>query len=159
MRFTSIVAAALAVVPSALAANFAVNVGQGNTFAFNPTSITGAVAGDTITFTFMSRNRKPLQPNGCAIQLTISPPRLCDHDHFHYSLPTPAGGVPGGFDTGFLSATGTTQPQAVVTLASGNTQWVACRQAGGAHCRMGMTFAVNPTAEQTYEQFLANARG
>ncbi|KAF7422200.1 hypothetical protein PC9H_010355 [Pleurotus ostreatus] len=141
MRFTSIVAAALAVVPSALAANFAVNVGQGNTFAFNPTSITGAVAGDTITFTFMSRNHS-------ATTTTFTTP-----------CPPPAGGVPGGFDTGFLSATGTTQPQAVVTLASGNTQWVACRQAGGAHCRMGMTFAVNPTAEQTYEQFLANARG
>ncbi|KAF4580780.1 hypothetical protein EYR38_003067 [Pleurotus pulmonarius] len=142
MRFTSIVAAALAVVPSALAADFAVNVGQDNTFAFNPTSITGAVAGDTITFTFLTRNRK-----------------LRDYDDFHHSMPTPDGGVPGGFDTGFHSATGTDQPQAVVTLASDSTQWVACRQAGGAHCRLGMTFAVNPTAEQTYEQFLENARG
>ncbi|KAF4577529.1 hypothetical protein EYR40_003068 [Pleurotus pulmonarius] len=141
MRFTSIVAAALAVVPSALAADFAVNVGQDNTFAFNPTSITGAVAGDTITFTFLTRNHS-------ATTTTFTTP-----------CPPPDGGVPGGFDTGFHSATGTDQPQAVVTLASDSTQWVACRQAGGAHCRLGMTFAVNPTAEQTYEQFLENARG
>ncbi|KAF9493012.1 hypothetical protein BDN71DRAFT_1450842 [Pleurotus eryngii] len=139
MRFTSIVAAALAVVPSVLAANFAVNVGQDNTFAFNPTSITGAAAGDTITFTFLTRNHS-------ATTTTFTSP-----------CPPPDGGVPGGFDTGFHPAT-SSPAQAVVTLASGNTQWVACRQAGGAHCRLGMTFAVNPTAEQTYEQFLANAR-
>ncbi|KAF4568631.1 hypothetical protein EYR36_010644 [Pleurotus pulmonarius] len=139
MRFTSIAAAALAVVPSALAANFAVNVGQGNTFAFSPTSITGAVAGDTITFTFMSRNHS-------ATTTTFTTP-----------CPPPDGGVAGGFDTGFHSATGTDQPQAVVTLTSADTHWVACRQAAGGHCRIGMTFAVNPTASQTYAQFLANA--
>ncbi|KAF4580693.1 hypothetical protein EYR40_003092 [Pleurotus pulmonarius] len=140
MHFTSIVVAAFAVVPSAFAANFAVNVGQDNTFAFNPTSITGAVAGDTITFTFMSRNHS-------ATTTTFTTP-----------CPPPDGGVAGGFDTGFQSATGTTQPQSVVTLASADTQWVACRQANGGHCRLGMTFAVNPTASQTYEQFLANAQ-
>ncbi|KAJ8521704.1 hypothetical protein ONZ45_g1618 [Pleurotus djamor] len=136
MRFTSLVA--LAVAPLVLAANFNVNVGQSNTFAFSPTSITGAVAGDTITFTFLSRNHS-------ATSTTFTTP-----------CPPPAGGVAGSFDTGFFDATTGTKTT-VVTLTSSNTQWIACRQANGGHCRLGMTFAINPTSSQTYEQFLLNA--
>ncbi|KAG9217491.1 hypothetical protein CCMSSC00406_0008603 [Pleurotus cornucopiae] len=116
----------------------------GITFAFNPTSITGAVAGDTITFIFMSRNRTYDHDH--------------DHDHDRYPMPIPPdGGVAGGLDTNFHSATGTNQSQAVVTLASANTQWVACRQAASSHYRMGMIFSVDPTVSQTHLQFLANA--
>ncbi|THU84792.1 hypothetical protein K435DRAFT_806326 [Dendrothele bispora CBS 962.96] len=140
MQFTALAAAvAFAVLPSALAANWDVAVGPNNQFAYSPTTITPAV-GDTVTFTFMSRNHSATTTD------------------FNNPCPPPPGGLgPGAFDTGFHSATTGDQPVVVVTIEDTDPHFVSCMQAAGAHCRLGMTLAINPTADQTYEQFLANA--
>jgi len=139
MRLSTLLISAvtLATAP-VLAANFAVTVGAGNLFAFSPTEI-HPEAGDTVTFTFLTRNHS-------ATTTTFESP-----------CPPPEGGVPGGFDTGFHpTGTGDT-PSVTITIGDTNPHWVACRQANGAHCRMGMTLAINPTLSQTYAQFLAHA--
>ncbi|KAK7461685.1 hypothetical protein VKT23_008113 [Stygiomarasmius scandens] len=141
MRFSTLAVTVAAVALPALGANFAVTVGTNNGFVFTPTSISGAVAGDTITFTFVSRNHT-------ATTTTFENP-----------CPPPAGGSgPGGFDTGFLNAVGGDQPVSVITLADSGTHFVSCRQAAGAHCQAGMVFAINPTADQTLDEFTQNAR-
>ncbi|KAG7097967.1 hypothetical protein E1B28_005277 [Marasmius oreades] len=120
--------------------NFAVTVGANNDFIFLPNQISGARAGDTITFTFVSRNHS-------ATTTTFVNP-----------CPPPPGGVgPDQFDTGFNPTTATDHPVQVITLRDSGTHFVACMQAAGAHCHMGMTFAVNPTADQTYDEFSQNA--
>ncbi|KAJ7174154.1 hypothetical protein C8R43DRAFT_1102629 [Mycena crocata] len=131
----------LALIPSILAANFDVTVGQANGFTFTPTTITAAV-GDTVTFTVVSRNH--------SITSTNFSGAVC---------PPPAGGVgPNAFDSGFLSALGGVTPSFVYTVQDTAPHFGACMQAAGGHCRAGMTFAINPTSTQTYDQFLANAR-
>ncbi|KAJ7585614.1 hypothetical protein C8J56DRAFT_1027244 [Mycena floridula] len=141
MRFTSLATVvAVAAAPLVQGANWAVSVGAGNAFAFSPTTITPAV-GDTVTFTFLTRIHS-------ATTTTFTSP-----------CPPPVGGVgPGGFDTDFQDATTGTTPNVTITITDTNPHWVSCRQAAGAHCRAGMTMAINPTAAQTYEQFLANAK-
>ncbi|KAL0960471.1 hypothetical protein HGRIS_005513 [Hohenbuehelia grisea] len=137
MRFSaSLIAMILA--PACLAADFAVSVGAANSFAFSPTQIFPA-PGDTVTFTFLSRNHS-------ATTTTFDTP-----------CPPPDGGTADGFDTGFLSATTGQTPSATVTIVDTAPHFVACAQAAGAHCRMGMVMAINPTAEQPFAQFLANA--
>lgn len=60
MRFTSILSTAMAFAPAlTYAADWAVSVGANNAFAFSPTEVHPA-AGDTITFTFLTRNRKDI---------------------------------------------------------------------------------------------------
>ncbi|KAF8913638.1 hypothetical protein CPB85DRAFT_1433832 [Mucidula mucida] len=138
MLFKSIIAFALAFAPVALAANIDVQVGPNNAFSFAPTTITADV-GDTITFTFLSRNHS-------ATTTTFESP-----------CTVPEGGVgPGGFDTGFFDATTEVQT-AVATITDTEPHWVTCRQAAGAHCRLGMVMAINPPPDMTEEQFLANA--
>lgn len=74
-----------------------------------------------------------------------------------------------------LSALDGSMPQFVYTVVDTAPRFVSCMQAAGAHCSKhgmgieifilklcvctgaGMTFALNPTAEMTYDQFLANA--
>ncbi|KAJ7159288.1 Cupredoxin [Mycena crocata] len=130
----------LALIPSILAANIAVTVGADNGFTFTPTSV-AANAGDDITFTVVSRNH--------SITSTNFSGAVC---------PPPVGGVgPNGFDSGFLSALDGSQPTFTYTVVDTEPHWVSCMQAAGAHCRAGMTFAINPTADQTYEEFLFNA--
>ncbi|KAF5373621.1 hypothetical protein D9758_000780 [Tetrapyrgos nigripes] len=141
MLFTSLVAVAFAVLPTAvLGANHDVTVGANNAFAFSPTTVI-ADAGDTITFTFVSRNHSATTAS------------------FDDPCPPPVGGFgTGGFDTGFVNAAGGATPApVVVTIQDTLPHFVSCMQAAGAHCRAGMTLAINPTADQTYEQFLANA--
>ncbi|KAK7467385.1 hypothetical protein VKT23_004441 [Stygiomarasmius scandens] len=138
MRFTSLATAvALAVLPSAFAANWDVSVGANNQFAYSPTTITPAV-GDTVTFTFFTRNHTATTTD------------------FNNPCPPPPGGVgPGAFDTGFHVST---DAPVVITIEDTDPHFVSCMQAAGAHCRLGMTLAINPTDDQTYEEFLNNAR-
>ncbi|KAJ7067205.1 Cupredoxin [Mycena amicta] len=128
-------------VPSILAANFAVTVGLNNALSFTPTTITADV-GDTITFTVVSRNH--------SVTTTNFSGAVC---------PPPVGGVgPNGFDSGFLSDLDGSQPTFTYTVVDTVPHFGACMQAAGAHCRAGMTFAINPNATFTYAQFLANAK-
>ncbi|KAK1232489.1 hypothetical protein PQX77_004392 [Marasmius sp. AFHP31] len=130
---------ALAVSP-ALGRNFDVMVGANNDFIFAPNQVNGAVPGDTVTFTFVSKNHS-------ATTTTFVNP--CP--------PPPGGQGPNGFDTGFNPTTATDHPVHVINVVDTAPHFVACMQAGGGHCNRGMTFALNPTPQQTYDEFLNNA--
>ncbi|KAJ7896527.1 Cupredoxin [Mycena leptocephala] len=131
----------LTLIPSILAASHAVTVGANNALAFSPTTIVADV-GDTITFTVVSRNHSV---TSASFSGAVCPP--------------PVGGVgPNGFDSGFLSDLDGSQPTFTYTVVDTDPHFGACMQAAGAHCRAGMTFAINPNSTQTYAQFLANAK-
>ncbi|KAJ7644592.1 hypothetical protein FB45DRAFT_999587 [Roridomyces roridus] len=131
----------LALVPAALAANFPVTIGANNTLTFSPDTVVAAI-GDTITFTVVSRNH--------STTTTTFSGSVC---------PPPPGGVgPNGWDSGFLSDIDGSLPTFTYKVVDTAPHFAACMQAAGAHCRAGMTFALNPTAAQTYTQFLANAK-
>ncbi|KAK6978186.1 Cupredoxin [Favolaschia claudopus] len=130
----------LALIPAIFAANHAVTVGANNGLTFTPNTITAAV-GDTVTFTVVSRNHSVTSTNFSG---AVCPP--------------PRGGVgPNGFDSGFLSDLDGSMPKFVYTVRDTTPHFGACMQAAGAHCRAGMTFAINPSATQTYAQFNRNA--
>jgi uncharacterized membrane protein YgcG len=50
-----------------------------------------------------------------------------------------------------------TPPTFNYTVADNNPVWFFC--ATGAHCKSGMVFAVNPTANETFAAFQAAAKG
>ncbi|KAJ7505813.1 hypothetical protein B0H11DRAFT_1904392 [Mycena galericulata] len=130
----------LALVPVALAANFNITVGANNGLTFTPTQVSADI-GDTLTFIFVSKNHTSTT--------TTFSGAVC---------PPPAGGVGlHGWDSGFLPATATDTPTFVYTVVDYEPHFAACMQGAGSHCRAGMTFALNPTAELTYAQFNANA--
>ncbi|KAJ6496116.1 Cupredoxin [Mycena sanguinolenta] len=131
----------LALIPVIMGANHAVSVGANNALAFSPTTITAAV-GDTITFTVVSRNH--------SITSAMFSGAVCP--------PPPGGFGTNGFDSGFLSDLDGSQPTFTYTVVDTAPHFGACMQAAGAHCRAGMTFAINPNSTQTYAQFLANAK-
>ncbi|KAJ7445087.1 Cupredoxin [Mycena latifolia] len=131
----------LALIPAIFAADHAVSVGASNGLTFTPTTITAAV-GDTVTFTVLSRNHSV---TSASFSGAVCPP--------------PVGGVgPNKFDSGFLSDLDGSQPTFTYTVVDTVPHFGACMQAAGAHCRAGMTFAINPNSTQTYAQFLANAK-
>ncbi|KAJ6507781.1 hypothetical protein C8R47DRAFT_1099537 [Mycena vitilis] len=130
----------LTLVPIILAADHPVTVSPGGALTFAPDQIQADV-GDTLTFTFVSKNH--------SVTTTNFSGAVC---------PPPAGGVGvNGFDSGFLPVVGTDFPQFVYTVVDTAPHFAACAQGGGSHCRAGMTFALNPTADMTFEEFNANA--
>ncbi|KAJ7612195.1 hypothetical protein FB45DRAFT_1009409 [Roridomyces roridus] len=129
-----------ALLPVALAKNIDISVGANNGLTFTPNQTT-AYIGDTLTFTFLTKNH--------SVTTTVFSGAVC---------PPPAGGVgPNGFDSGFLAASGTNTPTFVYTVVDTAPHFAACMQGAGSHCRAGMTFALNPTAEMTYAEFNTNA--
>ncbi|KAJ7644605.1 hypothetical protein FB45DRAFT_1116219 [Roridomyces roridus] len=137
MFFSSLL---FALLPAALAKNIAISVGANNGLTITPNQTTAAV-GDTLTFTFLTKNH--------SVTTTVFSGAVC---------PPPAGGVgPNAFDSGFLSATATDTPTFVYTVVDTAPHFAACMQGGGSHCRAGMTFALNPTAAMTYAEFNTNA--
>jgi len=115
-------------------------VGQNETLTFTPDSIQ-AVAGDTIAFTFVSKNHS-------ATQSTFTNPCTL---------------APGGVNSGFqpIPANSTMAAQWSITLDAESVSaplWFFCAQTNPAvHCQKGMVFAVNPTANKTFAQFQNNA--
>jgi len=116
-------------------------VGQNETLTFSPPSIQ-AMAGDTVAFTFVSKNHSATQStftNPCAL-------------------------APGGVDSGFhpIPANSTTAAQWSITLDAQSVSaplWFFCAQTIPAvHCHLGMVFAINPTANKTFAQFQNNAK-
>jgi plastocyanin len=116
-------------------------VGQNQTLTFSPSSIQ-AMAGDTVAFTFVSKNHSATQStftNPCAL-------------------------APGGVDSGFhpIPANSTTAAQWSITLDAQSVSaplWFFCAQTIPAvHCHAGMVFAINPTANKTFAQFQNNAK-
>ncbi|KAJ6530990.1 hypothetical protein DFH09DRAFT_1326678 [Mycena vulgaris] len=146
----------LALIPSILAANFAVSVGAANGFTFTPTTVTAAV-GDTITFTVQV---VPTYKLLLVMLIRVAQQHSITSATFSGAIcPPPLGGAgPGPFDSGFLSDLDGSLPTFVYTVVDTAPRFGACKQAAGGHCRAGMTFAINPNSTQTYAQFLANAR-
>ncbi|KAF8194301.1 hypothetical protein K438DRAFT_1934544 [Mycena galopus ATCC 62051] len=127
----------LALVPAILAIDIPITIGLNNTLTFTPDQVTANI-GDTLTFTVVARNH--------STTTTVFSGAVC---------PPPPGGVGvDGWDSGFLSDLDGSMPQFTYTVVDTDPHFAACMQADGAHCRAGMTFALNPTAEQTYSDFL-----
>lgn len=119
------------------AADINVRVGDGG-LVFNPTSVTGQV-GDTIHFQFISKNHSVTQS----------------------TFGTPCVQAPNGIDSGFLAAdpASTLAPSWSFTLDATTPLWFFCAQTNPLnHCQSGMVFAVNPTADKTFDAYLANAK-
>jgi len=135
------VAFALLSVLSVSATTFNVAVGDNNGLVYNPPSISGAVAGDQIVFTFTSKNHT-------VTQSTFTSPCVKASST--------------AFDSGFKPAATTPQPTFTITLNPQTATaplWFFCAQTNPAnHCHAGMVFAINPTATKTFAQFQANAK-
>jgi len=135
MRFSTIIAAALSV-GLACAEVINVNVGENGTLTFNPSEVT-AQNGDTIAFTFLSKNHT-------VTQSTFATPCTNFSDN----------GLDSGFQ--FVPANTTSFMQYSFNMTNVTAPlWFYCRQTN--HCEMGMVFAVNPTANKTFAMFQANA--
>lgn len=136
MRFSTIVAALLPVA-GALAATQSVTVGDGGKLEFNPPSITAAV-GDIIEFEFKSKNH------------TVSQSTFAQPCQFK------SGGVDSGFRA--VPADATSFAKWRFEVQTTEALWFFCAQLGPAdHCQKGMVFAINPTADKTFEAFKAAA--
>ncbi|PIL36500.1 hypothetical protein GSI_00189 [Ganoderma sinense ZZ0214-1] len=127
MRFAT-AATALALVSTAFAADFVVNVGNngsGNGLFFSPNSITANVS-DTVTFVFNTNGT-----NHTVVQSLFAKP--CE----------PAAG---GFASGYIPGS-VTDPKNF-TLVVGDTKpiWFYCAQTTRTHCIAGMVGAINPPA-------------
>ncbi|KAJ7846865.1 hypothetical protein B0H14DRAFT_2771120 [Mycena olivaceomarginata] len=133
----------LALVPAVFAVDHAITIGLNNTLTFTPDTVIADI-GDTLTFTVVARNHSTTTTHYSSDEGQICPP--------------PPGGVgENGWDSGFLSDLDGSMPQFVYTVVDTAPHFAACMQAAGAHCRAGMTFALNPTEDMTYDQFKANA--
>ncbi|KAF8964233.1 hypothetical protein BDZ97DRAFT_920167 [Flammula alnicola] len=136
--FASFVLAVSAFVSVASAANFSVIVGQDTKNLFAPTSLTGVAIGDLVSFKFISKNHTVTQS----------------------SFTTPCVAKQGGVDSGFIpvATNATAFPEWTIKIDNVTAPlWFYCMQ--GTHCRGGMVFAINPTADKSFEAFLANAQG
>jgi len=139
MRFTTAFAAisALVATVSAQTQDHQVMVGMNATLTFTPSSIS-ANAGDTVTFIFNPKNHTVTQSTFAA----------------------PCTAMPNGTDSKFIpvDANVTTFPTMTITVNDTTSLWFHCSQTSPAsHCGKGMVFAVNPTADKSFEAFQATA--
>jgi plastocyanin len=134
---TSIIAALLGSVAAVSAQQtFNVLVGANATLTFQPNTVNASV-GDTIAFTFLSKNHTVTQSTFAAPCTNFS-----------------ADGIDSGFVPVDPAATSFQQYSFTMNNVSAPL-WFYCRQAG--HCGKGMVFAVNPTAAKSYSAFQAAA--
>jgi len=140
MKFSALFFTLLSVL-SVSAKTFNVAVGDNNGLVYNPSSISGAVAGDQIIFSFTSKNHT-------VTQSTFTSPCVKASST--------------AFDSGFQPAAKTPQPTFTITLnpqTASAPLWFFCAQTNPAnHCQAGMVFAINPTATKTFAQYQANAK-
>jgi plastocyanin len=136
MRFSAPIAAVLlSGLTSVFAATHVVTVGKAASLLFEPSSVV-AKAGDVIEFQFMSKNHT-------VTQSTFDKP--CE---------AKAEGVDSGYQ--LIPAGTTVFPSWSITIQNDTAPlWFYCAQAP--HCARGMVFAVNPTAEKTFDKFKATA--
>jgi len=129
----SVVLATLASTVSA--ANIQVQVGASGALAYTPSSV-NASAGDTVTFVFSPKNHTVTQSTFAA----------------------PCQPMSGGADSSFqpVAANASNVPSFSITVNNTQPAWFFCRQTG--HCEQGMVFAINPTANKTFEAFQAAAK-
>ncbi|KAF4591028.1 hypothetical protein EYR40_009626 [Pleurotus pulmonarius] len=123
-----------------LAEQFTVIVGKDNGLTYDPPFVT-AKNGDVVAFQFVSKNHT-------VTQSTFANP--CQR------MTTPALGVDSGYMP--VAAGATAFPQWSITINNAsNPLWFYCAQQP--HCTRGMVFAINPTADKTFDQFKAAATG
>jgi len=137
MRFAATVSAFLGLAACVCAETIVVKVGESGSLAFSPESVT-AKQGDVISFQFLTKN----------------------HTLTQSTFDKPCVKFDNGADSGFLpvSADATEVPQFSFTVDNATAPlWFYCKQ--GTHCQAGMVFAVNPTAEKTFDAFKAKAVG
>jgi len=136
MRFTitSAAVAAILAATSASAADTQVQVGNGG-LTFTPNTVTAAV-GDTVTFVYYPKNHTVTQS----------------------SFAAPCQPLAGGLDSGFqpVAAGAASVPSFTVTVNVTTPLWFYCKQSS--HCESGMVFAINPSANKTFDQFQATAK-
>jgi len=139
MHFAAVLALVSAVVVSAV--DIHVTVGDGGALAFNPTSVTAAI-GDVIHFEFRAKNHSVTQStfaSPCTLQTT------------------PTVGIDSGFQA--VAPGATTFLSWSITMNDTAPLWFFCNQKVPAnHCQTGMVFAVNPTAEKSFDAFQAAAK-
>ncbi|KAF7296665.1 hypothetical protein HMN09_01075300 [Mycena chlorophos] len=153
--FKAILFAALA--PVVLGATFVVQLGLNNGLTFTPNTLVADI-GDVITFIeFVLLPSRLL--NSALPRSSVSRNHTSTTTNFDGAVcPPPDGGVgPNGWDSGFLSDLDGSLPSFNYTVVDTLPHFASCKQAAGAHCVAGMVFALNPTAEQTFEQFQTNA--
>ncbi|KAF8158065.1 hypothetical protein B0H34DRAFT_439918 [Crassisporium funariophilum] len=139
MRFsTSVFVAASTLFSVASAAVFNVTVGKDNKNTYEPSSLTGVAAGDTIAFRFVSKSHS-------LTQSTFDKP--CEKKE-------------GGVDSGFypVDAAATSFPEWSIKVENVSAPlWFYCARAP--HCTLGMVFAINPTEAKTFAAFSVTAQG
>ncbi|KAI0072271.1 hypothetical protein K474DRAFT_1629274 [Panus rudis PR-1116 ss-1] len=136
MRFSTIVAALLPVGLAFAQTSHTVLVGQNGTLTFSPSSIQ-IQNGDTVSFQFLSKNHT-------VTQSTFANP--CSP----ITNPDGSPGVDSGFQPVPANATEFQQFSFTINNASAPL-WFYCKQAN--HCQQGMVFAINPTAEKSFDAF------
>jgi len=116
-------------------ADFQVIVGGTGVIAYTPNQVNANV-GDTVTFTFKTKNHTVTQS----------------------TLQNPCQEMGNGFDSGFMPVSDDNEanlPTAQFTVQDTNPVWAYCRQAS--HCQQGMVFAINPGSD--FAAFQAAATG
>lgn len=112
-------------------------VGGDAGLVYTPEFIHAAV-GDIVEFHFMKQN----------------------HSITQSTFAKPCVRKPDGIDSGLLPNPNNTVVPAPVfkyTVDTTEATWWYCKQRTGTHCGKGMTFAINPTKEKTFEQFKSMA--
>ncbi|PPQ85167.1 hypothetical protein CVT25_004174 [Psilocybe cyanescens] len=136
--FTSFIASASVLATAVSAATYTVTVGSNAGLTYEPSSLSGVLAGDKISFKFLSKNHT-------LTQSTFATPCVAKAD---------------GVDSGYVpvAAGATSFPEWTIQIDNVTAPlWFYCAQ--GAHCKAGMVFAINPTPERTFASFLAAAKG
>ncbi|RPD66640.1 hypothetical protein L226DRAFT_567040 [Lentinus tigrinus ALCF2SS1-7] len=142
MRFSAVAAALLPVGVAFAQTTHVVQVGGNASLTYTPNQLTGVANGDVIQFQFLDKNHTVTQSTFAAPCSNI----------------TDATGAVTGVDSGyqFVDPAATSFPVWQITINNASTPlWFYCRQAK--HCQAGMVFAVNPTAEKTFDAFKTNA--
>lgn len=137
MRFSVFSAAStlLAATSIVSAATIDVLVGNQGALTYEPSTVT-AKQGDIINFKFMSKNHTVTQS----------------------TFTSPCVAKPQGVDSGFQFIQAGASGSATWSITINNDTaplWFFCNQ--GPHCKAGMVFSVNPTAEKTMDAFKASA--
>ncbi|KAI0807893.1 hypothetical protein C8Q74DRAFT_1229963 [Fomes fomentarius] len=142
MRFSTVAAALLPVGVAFAQTTHVVKVGGGGNLAYDPPSLTEVKDGDVVQFQFLDKNHT-------VTQSTFANP--CSNI-------TDATGVVTGVDSGYqaVAADAAQFPVWQITVNNASAPlWFYCRQAK--HCQAGMVFAVNPTADKSFDAFKAAA--
>jgi len=126
---------------------------------FDPSQVT-AQPGDNIHFQLCVALFSSI--GSIMLSLTSLHSQNKNHSVTQSTFAAPCVRSPTGIDSGFqpVNATDVTLPVWTFQVTDTTPLWFFCAQTVPAvHCTAGMVFAVNPTADKTFEQFQAAAMG